>query len=152
MDAWGQACSLHWRAMQLVYGDWGFHRAPSLWGGDAGRARAGDGYSGCSAEPQLATLGDRYVSDGPARVACREGAGVAYPAGAPGFAYDPTGAASAAGSPHSVCPCSKLTHWEAVLTSMALCACVLCALHARRGGTMQVRTLPTSHAVSRMQP
>ena len=52
--------------------------------------------------PQLAALTGRYASDGPSRVACTEGEGVPYPAGAPGFAYDPIGDASAAGSPHDV--------------------------------------------------
>ncbi len=66
------------------------------------RARAGDGYTGCSPSMQLAELSGSYETDGPSRVACSEGASVTYPAGAPGFAYDPIGDANAAGSPHAV--------------------------------------------------
>ena len=67
-------------------------------------ACAGDGHTSCSPGLQLAELSGSYESEGPNRVACNEGASVAYPAGAPGFAYDPIGDADAPGSPHAVRP------------------------------------------------
>lgn len=52
---------------------------------------AGDGTI-CQPTPELAAVQAGYVTDGPGRLACSEGRDVPYPEGAPGFAYDVTGA------------------------------------------------------------
>ena len=72
-------------------------------------AHAGSGYTGCSPSLQLAELSGSYESDGPSRVACREGVHVVYPMGAPGSAYNPIGDADAPGPPHDVRPALPAT-------------------------------------------
>ena len=52
---------------------------------------AGDGKA-CSPTAELAAVQARYQTDGPGRLACAEGQGLAHPEGTPGFAYDVTGA------------------------------------------------------------
>lgn len=52
---------------------------------------SGDGTS-CAPTPELAAVQAQYQTDGPARLACSEGQGLPYREGAPGFAYDVTGA------------------------------------------------------------
>lgn len=52
---------------------------------------AGDGRS-CKPTAELAAVQARYETDGPGRLACSEGRGLPHPEGAPGFAYDVTGA------------------------------------------------------------
>lgn len=59
---------------------------------------SGDGRASCTANPAaLAATTARYVTDGTGKLACSEGQDVAYPEGAPGFAYDPTGGLSRPG-------------------------------------------------------
>ena len=73
---------------------------------------AGDGQSTCTATAALSTLPSLYVTDGDAKIACTQGQNLAYPVGAPGFVYDPTGSVQASPA-HAVSfprplPCSQL--------------------------------------------
>lgn len=52
---------------------------------------AGDGYS-CQPTAALQAVQNNYETDGAARLACSEGKDLPWPEGAPGFAYDVTGA------------------------------------------------------------
>lgn len=52
---------------------------------------AGDGYS-CQPTAALQALQNNYETDGAGRLACSEGKDLRWPEGAPGFAYDLTGA------------------------------------------------------------
>lgn len=56
-----------------------------------------EGYTGgsgtsCQPTPALAGVEAQYSTEGRARLACDEGSDIVYPEGAPGFAYDLTGA------------------------------------------------------------
>ena len=84
-------------------------------------AHAGDGYTSCSPGLQLAELSGSYESEGPSRVACNEGANVIYPAGAPGFAYDPIDDTNAPGSPRAVRP--ALLPKTAIMGTSTVSAC-----------------------------
>lgn len=54
----------------------------------------GDPQSSCLPTTELPVLLSRYNTGGRGQLACSEGMDVLYPAGAPGFAYDPTGASN----------------------------------------------------------
>ena len=55
---------------------------------------AGDGQTNCTASAALPGILAQYTTGGPGQVACSQGTDVTYPAGAPGFAYDPTGSSN----------------------------------------------------------
>ena len=55
---------------------------------------AGDGQPNCTASAALPGILAQYTTTGPGQVACSQGTDVAYSAGAPGFAYDPTGSSN----------------------------------------------------------
>ena len=54
-------------------------------------APVGDGASTCSPSSQLLQRQDAYITNGIGTLACDQGRDIAYPEGAPGFTYDPTG-------------------------------------------------------------
>lgn len=75
---------------------------------------SGDGRATCRADPAaLAATSARYATDGTGKLACSEGGDVAYPDGAPGFAYDPTWGLSrpgVGGQPAQVCQAWACSH------------------------------------------
>jgi hypothetical protein len=63
---------------------------------------AGDGQTNCTASAELLGIFAQYTTGGPGQVACSQGTDVTYPAGAPGFAYDPTGSSNSSVSQHTI--------------------------------------------------
>ncbi len=85
---------------------------------------SGDGKNSCAADPAaLSATAARYATDGTGKLACSEGQDVAYPEGAPGFAYDPTGGlnrSGVGGQPAQVGRvCALHKRWQATARAQA---------------------------------
>ena len=97
-------------------------------------ASAGDGKTGCKATAQLAGLTQLYQASQNGTLACQQGADVTYPEGAPGFAYDPTGAFASlvpATPSASPAPTHTIQHGRKFVSTvflMGLCPLLTCEL------------------------